>query len=68
MVHPFLEVSGTPTTVIGVEIQGVYDGVLFWACPDCHGTWNRWDPERDPYRWGQAEEHRTKFTSSFEAK
>jgi len=27
---------------IGVEIPGVYDGVLFWLCPDCDGTWHRW--------------------------
>ena len=29
--------------IIGVEIRGVYDGVLFWACPECGGTWHRWD-------------------------
>jgi hypothetical protein len=28
--------------VIGQEIRGVYDGVLFWSCPDCGGTWHRW--------------------------
>lgn len=27
---------------IGVEIRGVYDGVLYWKCPDCGGAWNRW--------------------------
>jgi hypothetical protein len=27
---------------IGVEIPGVYDGVLFWQCPDCAGRWHRW--------------------------
>lgn len=26
---------------IGVEIRGVYDGVLFWQCPDCGGRWHR---------------------------
>ena len=26
---------------IGVEISHVYDGVLFWACPFCGGTWDR---------------------------
>lgn len=30
---------------IGVCIPGVYDGVLFWACPDCQGAWHRWAPE-----------------------
>lgn len=27
---------------IGVEVRGVYDGVLYWQCPDCDGMWNRW--------------------------
>lgn len=27
---------------IGCEVRGVYDGVLYWQCPDCHGTWHRW--------------------------
>lgn len=34
---------------IGVEVRGVYDGVLFWQCPDCAGRWHRW-PEQHPYR------------------
>jgi uncharacterized protein with PIN domain len=25
-----------------VEIRGVYDGGLFWMCPDCEGRWHRW--------------------------
>ena len=28
-----------------VEIQGVYDGTLYWECPDCGGTWHRWSPQ-----------------------
>jgi hypothetical protein len=27
---------------IGVEVSGVYDGVLFWKCPDCGHAWHRW--------------------------
>lgn len=27
---------------LGVEIPGVYDGVLYWACPDCGARWHRW--------------------------
>lgn len=27
--------------LIGVEIRGAYDGVLFWQCPDCGGRWHR---------------------------
>lgn len=34
---------------VGVEVQGVYDGVLFWQCPDCDGRWHRWS-ERHPLR------------------
>lgn len=30
---------------IGVEIRGVYDGILFWQCPDCGGRWHRWMPD-----------------------
>lgn len=29
--------------LIGIQIRGVYDGVLYWQCPDCGGMWNRWD-------------------------
>lgn len=28
--------------VIGIEVSGVYDGVLFWLCPDCDHAWPRW--------------------------
>ncbi len=27
---------------IGVEVHGLYDGVLFWQCPECRGRWHRW--------------------------
>lgn len=40
---------------IGVEVRGVYDGVLYWACPDCGGTWHRW-PE-DHHLRARAEKH-----------
>lgn len=39
---------------IGIEVRGVYDGVLFWQCPDCKGRWNRW-PEGH-YLYAIAEE------------
>lgn len=26
---------------IGIEVQGVYDGVLYWRCPDCDRAWER---------------------------
>lgn len=28
--------------MIGVEVQGLYDGILYYACPDCDATWHRW--------------------------
>ena len=47
--HIDLGYYGPPTTepkyyysTIGVQIRGVYDGVLFWQCPKCSGRWHRW--------------------------
>lgn len=31
----------THTNAIGHVVRGVYDGVLFWSCPDCQGVWHR---------------------------
>jgi len=28
--------------MVGVEVPGVYDGVLYWECPDCGAAWHRW--------------------------
>jgi hypothetical protein len=28
--------------MIGVKIPEIYDGVLFWQCPDCGKAWHRW--------------------------
>jgi hypothetical protein len=25
-----------------VEVRGVYDGGLYFMCPNCRGTWHRW--------------------------
>lgn len=27
---------------IGVEVRGVYDGVLYWQCDYCGHAWQRW--------------------------
>jgi hypothetical protein len=32
--------------MIGVEIRGVYDGVLYWLCPDCGIKWPRFENGR----------------------
>jgi hypothetical protein len=34
--------------VIGIEIPGLYDGISYWQCPDCHASWDRWTGERSP--------------------
>lgn len=34
---------------LGIEIRGVYDGILYWMCPDCGEPWHRWPPG-DPLR------------------
>lgn len=28
--------------LMGHQVSGVYDGVLFWSCPDCGKAWSRW--------------------------
>lgn len=42
--------DGGVTHVIGVEIRGVYDGVLFWMCSACGGTWHRWSADNEHMR------------------
>lgn len=27
---------------MGHEVPGVYDGILYWSCPDCGFAWPRW--------------------------
>lgn len=29
--------------VAGVEVRGVYDGVLYWMCMTCDWAWARWN-------------------------
>ncbi len=31
--------------LIGVEIEGEYDGVSYWQCPDCGTYWDRFTNE-----------------------
>lgn len=33
--------DGTGSRVTGNEVRGVYDGVLYWSCPDCNHAWPR---------------------------
>ena len=41
--------------MMGDVVRGVYDGVLYWTCPDCGGHWHRW-PEGH-HLWVRAEQH-----------
>ena len=36
--------------MIGVEVRGMYDCVLYWACPDCDATWHRWPEGTKEYK------------------
>lgn len=29
----------------GIEVRGVYDGILIWKCPDCNHMWPRFPNE-----------------------
>lgn len=33
--------DGHFSRLVGVEVRGLYDGVLYWECPDCHKQWPR---------------------------
>ncbi len=37
---------GSSLNTIGMEIWGIYDGVLYWMCPDCGWSWHRWSEGR----------------------
>jgi hypothetical protein len=39
--------------LIGIEIQGLYDGVIMWECPDCKTRWDRFK-NRPSHRAGKA--------------
>lgn len=53
------------TEAYGIDVDGVYDGILFWVCPACNYAWPRfndgplgalsatwaarWPPDDGPY-------------------
>lgn len=45
----WLEVNPWPTfsRKHGIEVRGVYDGVLVWQCPDCAEMWPRFQKNDD---------------------
>lgn len=51
-----------PPKPFGVEIRGVYDGVVFWACPACEFAWHRFG-EDDPLRM-RAETHLARWRAA----
>lgn len=40
--HEFYSPPFRWSRLIGVEIQGKYDGVSEWMCPRCNSRWDRW--------------------------
>lgn len=35
----------------------MYNGTLYYICPDCNATFNPWNPKRQPKRWAAARDH-----------
>ncbi len=33
-----------PTGPQAAIFTGIYEGILYWQCPVCSGTWHRWPP------------------------
>lgn len=50
----WLETNPWPTWGVfkGIEVRGVYDGVLIWECPYCDHKWPRFSYEQ----WGNLHE------------
>ena len=41
--------------MVGIEIRGVYDGVLYWRCGKCNKAWHRWPKDECPRLHAAAE-------------
>lgn len=42
--------------LMGIEIMGEYDGVLYWRCPECLTAWHRFTGEKtDRFKNGMNE-------------
>jgi hypothetical protein len=37
-------IDGSKTDVVGIELEGVYDGVCFWTCFVHDISWHRFTP------------------------
>jgi Zn ribbon nucleic-acid-binding protein len=49
--------SCTNVHVVGVEVRGVYDGVLYWECLSCGHRWHRWPEGHELRRRAHAHMH-----------
>lgn len=49
------------TRMIAIEITDIYDGALFFACPDCGKTFNFWNPDTEADLYQAAEKHRNQY-------
>lgn len=47
---------------IGMEVRGMYDGVLFWICPDCDHAWPRF--VAPDFRAAKSQEFADKYMGS----
>lgn len=39
--------------VVGIEIQGMYDGVSYWKCQSCETVFNRWTMQETEINYGE---------------
>lgn len=37
--------------LIGIEDPYKYDGISWWACPECYTTWDRWTEKKLEKKW-----------------
>jgi hypothetical protein len=40
--------------MVGIQVWGVYDGVLYWRCYKCHKAEHRWTEEDAPRLYHKA--------------
>jgi|WetSurSiteA1Bulk_404760.scaffolds.fasta_scaffold11583_6 hypothetical protein len=41
------------SSMAGIEIQGGYDGISYYACPKCKVVWDRFTGEKEEdWKWG----------------
>lgn len=55
-VKEWLKTNPWPTwqRFTGIEVRGLYDGVLIWKCPDCDHMWPRFGENSWPAMYNKA--------------